>query len=167
VIHSIDVRVVRSEQNVLALAYQLTGDLAQVHVSLGDAEQAARPLWQHTCCEIFIRRAGLEPYHEFNFAPSGAWAAYAFERYRDGAPVQDNALDPEIRVQCSGGAMELEAVIRLERLSPLHARSRLAIALAAVIEDRGGALSYWALSHPPGKPDFHHPRAFALELEAA
>ena len=28
-------------------------------------------------------------------------------------------------------------------------------------------MSYWALAHPPGKPDFHHPDCFALELPAA
>ena len=33
------------------------------------------------------------------------------------------------------------------------------------IEDEAGALSYWALRHPPGKPDFHHPAGFALELD--
>ena len=38
------------------------------------------------------------------------------------------------------------------------------IALSAVIEEGNGALSYWALRHPAGKPDFHHPDAFAMEL---
>jgi len=26
-------------------------------------------------------------------------------------------------------------------------------------------LSYWALRHPPGGPDFHHADCFAMELE--
>jgi hypothetical protein len=34
-----------------------------------------------------------------------------------------------------------------------------------VIEEIDGALSYWALRHAPGKPDFHHRDAFALELD--
>jgi hypothetical protein len=38
------------------------------------------------------------------------------------------------------------------------------LALAAVIEDGNGRLSYWALGHPQGKPDFHHPDGFTLEL---
>jgi hypothetical protein len=33
------------------------------------------------------------------------------------------------------------------------------------VEDRSGSLSYWALRHAAGKPDFHHPDAFALELD--
>jgi hypothetical protein len=44
--------------------------------------------------------------------------------------------------------------------------ARLSVALSAVIEDNRGMLSYWALKHPPGKPDFHHRDGFALEIEA-
>ena len=40
------------------------------------------------------------------------------------------------------------------------------LALSAVIEELDGTKSYWALAHPPGKPDFHHPDCFALTLEA-
>jgi hypothetical protein len=36
--------------------------------------------------------------------------------------------------------------------------------MAAVIEDDAGGLSYWGLRHAPGKPDFHHPNGFALEV---
>jgi hypothetical protein len=25
-------------------------------------------------------------------------------------------------------------------------------------------MSYWSLEHPPGKPDFHHPDGFTMEL---
>jgi hypothetical protein len=40
----------------------------------------------------------------------------------------------------------------------------LRLGLSAVIEDIDGRLSYWALKHPPGKPDFHHPDSFALDV---
>jgi hypothetical protein len=46
----------------------------------------------------------------------------------------------------------------------LTAAARLRVALAAVIENDTGELSYWALQHAPGKPDFHHPDGFTLEL---
>jgi len=36
--------------------------------------------------------------------------------------------------------------------------------LTAVVECVDGALSYWALRHAAGKPDFHHPDTFALEI---
>jgi hypothetical protein len=39
--------------------------------------------------------------------------------------------------------------------------------LSALIEDQNGGKSYWALAHPPGKPDFHHADSFALEFSPA
>jgi len=61
--------------------------------------------------------------------------------------------------------VELDASIRLDRLSPMHRDAKLSIAVSAVVEDQDGLLSYWALRHPPGKPDFHHADAFALVLD--
>jgi hypothetical protein len=52
----------------------------------------------------------------------------------------------------------------LQLAASIAAKGRLRIGLSAVIEGKDGALSYWALRHAPGKPDFHHRRAFALEL---
>ncbi len=40
------------------------------------------------------------------------------------------------------------------------------IGISAVIEETDGTKSYWALAHPPGKPDFHHPACFAATLPA-
>jgi hypothetical protein len=37
------------------------------------------------------------------------------------------------------------------------------LGLTAVVEEENGRLSYWALKHPPGKPDFHSPEGFVLE----
>ena len=57
-----------------------------------------------------------------------------------------------------------DAAISLERISRKHACERLALALSAVIEDVDGTLTYWAIIHPAGKPDFHHRQSFAREL---
>ena len=40
------------------------------------------------------------------------------------------------------------------------------VGLSVVIEDTDGTKSYWALAHPPGAPDFHHPTCFAATLPA-
>lgn len=42
----------------------------------------ADELWRTTCFELFLRRPGEDAYLEFNFAPSGQWAAYGFNAYR-------------------------------------------------------------------------------------
>jgi len=49
--------------------------------------------------------------------------------------------------------------------SHLPPDAKLKLALAMVVEDAGGALSYWALNHAGGKPDFHHASGFILELD--
>src|ERR1019366_4823177 len=64
-------------------------------------------------------------------------------------------------------SLELQSAVRLGYLADLRDARHLRIALAAVIEDENGRLSYWGLRHPPGKPDFHHPNGFALEVARA
>ncbi len=58
--------------------------------------------------------------------------------------------------------LELQAEVPLGAEAPGRL---LRLALSAVVEDREGRLSYWAMRHPPGRPDFHHPEGFALALE--
>ena len=97
-------------------------------------------------------------YREFNFSPSGEWAAYGFQRYREGALLAEVSVEIVVR----RGAQRLELAANT---IPVNENGKLRIGLSAVIEDESGALSYWALRHAPGKPDFHHPDAFALELD--
>jgi hypothetical protein len=169
-VRSIGARVCRMPGGTLAVTYVLEGDLDRLRVPAPRPPRFADRLWQHTCCEIFIARKGLPAYHEFNLAPSGEWAAYAFARYRERAPLVRDRLDaeelnPRIAVRAGAKKLELDASIRLDRLSPIHSGAGLSLALSAVIEDRDGLLSYWALGHPPGKPDFHPTEAFLLELD--
>ena len=175
-VRTIDVRLCRATGGTLTVKYVLEADLDRLRVPTPRPPRIADRLWEHTCFEIFVRRQGVPGYHEFNLAPSGEWAAYAFERYRAGTPLMDEALNPQITVRVrrdprrgpvATGKLELDALIRLESLSPMYAHADLALALSAVVEERGGARSYWALEHPDGKPDFHHPDAFALQLTNA
>lgn len=141
----------------LTVNYVIEGEIARLRVPPPRPPRSAEGLWQHTCCELFVARKGLAAYHELDFSPSGEWAMYAFRRYREGA--SDPIQSPRIAVRASTQKLELDASIDLDP------GGRLALALAAVVEAGDGSLSYWALRHPPGKPDFHHPDAFALELD--
>jgi hypothetical protein len=73
-------------------------------------------------------------------------------------------MRPQIALRSAGGRLELDTVVRLDALSPIHPRASLRIALSAIVE-AGEGLSYWALRHPADKPDFHHADGFALILE--
>src|SRR5512145_1366259 len=157
-LRGIQASVSRAAAGGLQVAFVLDGDIDRVRVPSPRPARVAEGLWRHTCCEIFIARPGAPGYREFNLSPSGEWAAYDFTRYRDGALLADPALAPGIVVRQGPDRLELQAQIRLKLEHPVL------IGLAAVIEEKSGLLSYWALRHAPGKPDFHHPDAFAIEL---
>ena len=167
-VHAVTARVSRVSPGTLAAHYLIEGDVARLNVPDAGPAHLGRELWQHTCCEMFISRGGAT-YHEFNFAPSGAWAVYAFDHYRHGGPLDNEALNPppvsSIAARSDQHSVEIHASIHLDRLPPQLASEKFLLALSAVIEERNGRLSYWALRHPPGKPDFHHRDGFVLELD--
>lgn len=114
-------------------------------------------LWQSTCFEAFVAsRAGA--YAEFNMSPSSQWAAYDFDGYRTG--MRDRSM-PHPRVECEQApdGVALTASLELSEVTG-------ALGLSAVIEEADGTKSYWALAHPPGRPDFHHAACFAATLPA-
>lgn len=118
----------------------------------------ADDLWRHSCFELFAAGAG-SAYRELNFAPSGQWAAYDFVDYRSGMTEAVVSRAPLIvRRQ---GTMTFEITLDAALLNPLRCEPR-ALALCAVIEERGARFSYWSLHHAVGKPDFHHRESFAL-----
>ena len=156
---------VRAEQSDrLVFHYSLTADMSRVRVPPSGVGGPAEALWKHTCFEAFVAAAGAPGYHEFNFSPSRDWAIYRFSAYREGMSRVEMGGAPEISVrQCDGG-LELDSAVRLEHLAELRHVRHLRVAMTAVIEDDTGGLSYWGLRHPSGKPDFHHPDGFALEI---
>jgi len=71
---------------------------------------------------------------------------------------------PEITTTSEENQFELEAKVDVSGLAGLTDSSAWRLALTAILEDDQGVKSYWALKHPPGKPDFHHADGFVLEL---
>ena len=118
----------------------------------------AEELWQTTCFEAFLKIDGEDAYREWNFAPSSAWAAYDFESYREGRVDAPVAQPPYIRLQDNLTWWQLGATFAVE------ARRDWQLGLSAILEERDGTKSYWALAHPEGEPDFHDPGCFAARL---
>jgi hypothetical protein len=58
----------------------------------------------------------------------------------------------------------LQVSLDLDGISMLPHDAGWRLGLAALIEETNGHKSHWALAHPPGKADFHHPDCFACEL---
>ena len=158
--------LVRRSANELRMTFRLDGDIRRISVPSASVPRIARQLWQHACFEAFIAVEGQREYHEFNFAPSGEWASYAFSGYRDGplVPLANEMLRPQIAVRSTDSRLELDSVVRLDALSAINPRGSIRVGLAAVIEASDG-FSYWALRHRLDKPDFHDADGFALLLE--
>jgi hypothetical protein len=161
-VSAVVVRVARTRDHI-AVCFRLEGELSRLRIPSPRLHRRVDGLWRHTCFEAFVALTGTSAYREFNFAPSGEWAAYAFRDYRSGVPLLPEG-DPDITLRRTADALELDSVMAVASLlTTEHETVRLG--LSAVVEEESGALSYWALKHPTGKPDFHHRDCFALELD--
>lgn len=159
---TIEAELTRWAEGALEIAYRVTGPVGCILLPPPEPPQRRDGLWQHTCFEAFLALPGA-PYLEANFAPSQHWAAYRFDDYRTGMAPAEPFPTPEIRLETAP-----ERLVMTVRLAPMPMLADVtALGLSAVIEDRGGGKSFWALAHPADKPDFHHRDCFVAQLPAA
>lgn len=166
-VSSVEVELRSGSSHSIGLCYQV-----RPARTLTLPEWASGPidgLWRSTCFELFVRSPSGPEYREFNFAPACGWAAYAFADYRSGMSPLSLDRPPHVVDRCDanrarGGPDGFEFRTDVDRDS--WPRDWAAAGLSAVIQETDGTKSYWALRHPPGAPDFHHPDCFALELPA-
>ncbi len=162
----IDIEIARLTPGNLMLRYVITGEINALSLPPVAASTRANELWRHTCFEMFIRTPTSDAYYEFNFAPSTQWAVYGFDAYRSGmtAAKEEEVGAPAIDAHLAAGQYELKVSLDLDKLANFDGDGAWALGLSAVIEEKNGGKSYWALTHPPGKPDFHHADCFALQI---
>lgn len=181
-VDGISVLVTRVSDDRLTLSYQLRANCESIIIPGESSEQGPQPrvdeLWRHTCFEAFLMSGDGPGYREYNFSPSREWASYTFSDYRQAhehqTPESDVQAMPVISVHRDMHrdmhrnthrdmqSLTVEAEIGLQ---PQLSKRSLRLGLSAVLEATDGSLCYWALRHPPGKPDFHHIDAFDLELD--
>ena len=161
----IEVEVARPRPGQLSLHYILTGTMGDLRLPPVTMPARTDELWRHTCFEAFVKTLSVDGYSEFNFAPSTQWAAYRFDAYRSGMRPASDVNVPYIKVTSNRSGFELQ--VTLDGMADLPRDAPWRLGLSAVIEEASGAKSYWALAHPPGKPDFHHADCFVLEVPAA
>lgn len=147
----------------LTLRYEVQGNIDMLAIPASKAPKETDNLWQHTCFEAFIAVEEDEAYHEYNFSPSGEWAAYAFNDYRKQKSWRATNASA-IHCVISEDQLVVTAVIAHRNLpeNPLNKSYRLG--LSTVLETKSGELSYWSLFHPSGSPDFHHRSGFTLSF---
>ena len=157
-----------SEGNLL-FSYYVSGDMARLRIPPPESEGQCDGLWEHTCFEAFIGIAGASAYREFNFSPSGQWAAYAFSSYRQPEKMDRMSLAPQITTRLTAGHLNLLALVSKDALPTGAGPTYLQVGLSAIIESSDtldGSRSYWALQHPTAHPDFHHRDSFTFEIPA-
>lgn len=170
---------IRRQGEQLAVTYRLHDPQQTLAIPpLATAPQRRDGLWQATCVELFVAVPGQESYREFNLSPSGDWAVYRLEGYRQGlAPDPFWSALPLHRKD--GGADGADAVnntdngadhgileLQLQTLLPpeLATARELEVAITAVLQNHDGTCSYWALLHPGPEADFHRRDGFVLRL---
>ncbi|MBS0344880.1 MAG: DOMON-like domain-containing protein [Proteobacteria bacterium] len=158
---SIRVDLERGADGGLRLAYRLEGDLEALRIPEAATPLPPERLWAYTCFEVFVCKAAGEAYREFNFSPNGQWARFDFATYRGRVPAPV-APAPRLLIERSAGVLSLVADLEVACLPA----GELRLGITAVVEHGDGHHSYWALAHPPGKPDFHHRDGFAVVLKA-
>ena len=144
-IQAIEAELERLPGGAVAI-FRVRGDISKLVIPPPAASARTDELWRTTCFELFVAGEG-EGYREFNFSPSGQWAAYEFGGYRAG--MRNAPAEVETEIYQSDNELQFSAKIRAEFPDPSH------VGLTAVIEETDGAIRYWATSFAPGKPDFH------------
>ena len=67
----------------LSLDFRVTGDNRNLLMPDPAPPDFRDGLWQHSCFEAFVRPGLGEDYCELNLSPSGEWALFAFDSYRE------------------------------------------------------------------------------------
>ena len=164
-VRAIEVEFSRDRSGHVELSFMLHGRLDALRIPTAATPQRRDGLWQHTCFEAFVRAAPGAAYREFNLSPSGEWAAYCFRAYREGM-ITSELEPPGIDVKVEGEQLTLRAKLAPGGPPDQAPATIWRVGLSAVVEAKSGDKSFWALSHPPGKADFHHEDCFAIELPA-
>ncbi|NOT11481.1 MAG: DOMON-like domain-containing protein [Methylococcaceae bacterium] len=141
----------------------LSGNLAKLKIPARQMPAAVDGLWEHTCFEAFVGVEGENRYHEFNFSPSGQYAAYAFSAYRERDEWQPIQV-PAISFSEINNRYELKAAIAQTNLPVNINKQSYQLGISAVLELYDGQKSYWAFLHPSERPDFHHRDGFILSI---
>jgi hypothetical protein len=156
-----------SKDGELAVRYELAGDMRQILIpSVSPKPMPRDELWRRTCCELFLTDAThdagggerVRPYREFNFSPSGDWAAYEFDGYRRGGRPLDTPARVVMRY-VDGESLVLSVRTRVPPVN-LRRAADVSFNAAVIVETSDGGLQYWAVKHGEAEPDFHDHQGF-------
>ena len=151
--------------NTFSICYVLRGALEGLIIpAMRNKRLRERELWNGTCCEFFLAIEGSPQYWEFNLSPSGSWNVYCFEGYRQG--MREDESFGSLPFSVRRGADSLALSLTVDFSTVIRPDRTVELAVSAVMQQRDGMLTYWALVHPCPQPDFHRRKSFAIRLQA-
>ena len=160
-INTVTAEICLDKSKAAQIRFVVTGGIGRLRLPAAAPSAHADNLWRETCFEAFIAPCAETNYFELNFSPSTQWAAYRFSSYRQGMDRAAECPAPEIAVKKSTIRFELRARIGLDWIKP---PAPWKIGLSTILMDVSGEISYWALAHSAGKPDFHDRSSFVHVL---
>jgi hypothetical protein len=152
------------QDNLLSLHYSVQGNIEDIRLPV-PPESPAREhdLWKATCFEFFLAIHDRPEYWEFNLSPSGDWNVYAMDAYRQINMREESAYAQfPFEFTQTNNELSLDVAVNLSRL--FRRQSVLLIGITAIIQATDGSETYWALTHPGPRADFHLRESFVIEL---
>lgn len=147
----------------LAVRYTLLGPLMEIMVTApADRPVRKKKLWEETCFEFFLGIKDSERYWEINLSPEGHWNVYSFKSYRHGMQEEPAFMSLPFSVRDRSDTLQLALEFELSKIIPDY--QPLQAGISAVIKTTDNKKSYWALTHPGPRADFHLRDSFILEL---
>ena len=159
----VQAKVTRISQDSLTLEFALSAPAAElIWPAARSGGERLNELWQSTCLELFIARAGDERYWEVNLSPSGDWNVYQLDGYRQGLKPEPCINSVATTSNSGPDRHQLQASLALPQA--LIGAATLQANLCAVLQHTNHNNSYWAVSHPGSQADFHARKGFVLEV---
>lgn len=155
--------VISRDDGVLHVSFTLSGPLHYLRIP-PPAEQPERRdnLWKETCFEVFLSESDSETYREVNLAPSCHWDVFRFDSYRQNMRREEQLITLPCRIVNNPQTFTLESTLDLSGMGLID--TPLQAGISAVLLSKSNNFSYWALTHPCEKPDFHNRKSFRVTL---
>jgi hypothetical protein len=127
-----------------------------------DTRVRKNALWEETCFEFFLGMKNADHYWEFNLSPAGHWNVYRFKTYRQRMQEEQAFTSLPFSVRIRPDALRLSLKLDLDKIVP--ADQALKIGISTVIKTINSEITYWALTDPGPRADFHRRDSFIIEL---
>lgn len=146
--------------NFLVLRYEMAGTIESILMAEREYPTRQIGLWETTCFECFFGVPGQDLYWEVNLSTAGHWNIFRLDGYRLG--LREELAIKELTVLIDRSAFSLETELDLSLLG--LETFELELSVTAVIADKLGGVSYWAVCHGGIEADFHLRDSFVIRI---